>query len=339
MVSAIDRTTAWEGFADVDLVIEAVVEELETKRAVFRELEQRTPAQGVLATNTSSLSVAALQEGATHPGRIAGFHFFNPVHKMPLVEVVRAPATEEQSVAALVRLAVKLGKIPVVVRDSPGFLVNRILMPYLNEAMQLAADDMPVTLIDGVMCRFGMPMGPLELLDQVGIDVAAHVAVSMEPILAARFPPNHLLNQMHEKGWLGQKNGTGFYIYKGRKKEINPGLQELASCRRSSAGNVSDDEARDRMVLLMVNEAALCLAEGVAGRAETVDMAMVFGTGWAPHRGGPLHYAEDRGIKDVVVRLRELAEKLGPRFEPCPELCRRAAAPADSSFFGKESAS
>ena len=185
-LASIQRTTTWEGFGDVDVVIEAAVEELPLKQALFRELERRTRPATLLATNTSSLLVRQLQEGLEHPQRVAGLHFFNPVHKLPLVEVVRAPATSEPTMAALSRWAVALGKTPVRVADSPGFIVNRILMPYLFEAVVLAAQGVPVTLLDTTMRRFGMPMGPLELLDQVGLDVAAHVARALRPIFADR---------------------------------------------------------------------------------------------------------------------------------------------------------
>lgn len=168
------------------MVVEAVIEDLDAKRAVFRELEARARPDAILASNTSSLLVGRLEQGLQRPGRVAGLHFFNPVHKMLLVEVVRAPATEPAVVAALCRWAASLGKVPVVVKDSPGFAVNRVLMPYLNEALVLAAEGVGIEPIDRVMRRFGMPLGPFELLDQVGLDVAAHIARTMEPYFAER---------------------------------------------------------------------------------------------------------------------------------------------------------
>ena len=189
LLARMGKTTSWEGFADVDLVIEAAVEDLGIKCQLFRELEKRTKNDAILATNTSSLSVTELQKGSTRPTRIAGLHFFNPVHKMPLVEVIHAPATDKDIAPVLASWAAGLGKTPVVVRDSPGFLVNRILMPYLNEAGMLIAEGMPIEHVDRIMRRFGMPMGPLELLDQVGLDVAAHVARAMRPIFGDRLQP------------------------------------------------------------------------------------------------------------------------------------------------------
>jgi 3-hydroxyacyl-CoA dehydrogenase/enoyl-CoA hydratase/3-hydroxybutyryl-CoA epimerase len=323
-LAAVKGTLTWEGFADVDLVIEAALEDLEVKRGVFRELEKRTRPSAALATNTSSLPVRQLQEGLANPGRVAGLHFFNPVHKMPLVEVARAPATDAATVELLAHWAIVLGKTPVVVQDSPGFVVNRVLMPYLNEAVLLVAEGMDVEEVDRVMVRFGMPMGPLELLDQVGLDVAAHIARSVRPAFGDRFAPNPAFEQMAERGWLGQKSKWGFYRYHGKSRTVNEAAVVLLRESAPAGPAVEPASARDRMVLSMVNEAAACLGEGLADGAEAIDLAIVLGTGWAPHRGGPLHYADDRGPGDVARTLAGLAQRLGPRFEPCPELRRRA---------------
>ncbi len=331
-LSAVKGTVKWEGFADVDVVVEAAVEELEAKRAVFRELELRTRPGTVLATNTSSLPVAALQEGLSRPERVAGMHFFNPVHKLPLVEVARAPSTSDNATSLLARFAVALGKTPVTVKDSPGFAVNRVLMPYLNEAVVLLAEGMKIADLDRTMRRFGMPMGPLQVIDQVGLDVAAHVARSMGPLMEGRFPPNDAFEKMRANGWLGQKSGKGFYTYRGKKTTVNELAENLLragaapAMSRALPAAVRLSEARERMVLLMVNEAALALSEGLTADASALDLAMVLGCGWAPHRGGPLHYADDRGPADVVRKLEDLAGRHGKRFEPCAELRRRAAA-------------
>jgi 3-hydroxyacyl-CoA dehydrogenase/enoyl-CoA hydratase/3-hydroxybutyryl-CoA epimerase len=331
-LAALRSTTNWEGFGEVDLVVEAVLEELPLKQSVFRELEKHTRPETILATNTSSLLVRQLQDGLAHPERVAGLHFFNPVHKMPLVEVIRAPRTAELVGARCTQWAAALGKTPVTVQDSPGFVVNRILMPYLEEAIHLAVEGMPVERIDQTMRRFGMPMGPLELLDQVGLDVAAHVAQSVQPSLGQRFPPNQGFEQMRQRGWLGQKSGVGFYHYQGAKKKVNTvavallreggneGSQTLTDALPAA---VQAREARDRMVLLMVNEALACLDEKLAADADTIDLAMVLGTGWAPHRGGPLHYAAERGYAEVFRTMTDLAQRHGLRFTPCPALARR----------------
>ncbi len=325
---SIRGTVAWIGFETVDVVIEAAVEDVAIKRALFRELEGRVGSRTVLATNTSSLPVGQLHDGALRPELVAGLHFFNPVHKMPLVEVVRARGSSPETIERLRRFAVALGKVPVVVGDGPGFVVNRILMPYLNEAVLLLAEGMTIEDVDRLMQRFGMPMGPLALLDQIGLDVAAHVARSMQPALGDRFAPNTAFEKMRERGWLGAKSGTGFYEHAGKKPRPHKGAQALLSAGALSAAlppAVRLAEARERMVLGMVNEAALVLSEGLAD-AEAIDLAMVFGTGWAAHRGGPLRYADDRGLADVVRALAALAGRHGKRFEPCAELQRRAGA-------------
>jgi 3-hydroxyacyl-CoA dehydrogenase/enoyl-CoA hydratase/3-hydroxybutyryl-CoA epimerase len=323
--------TQWQGFQDVDLVIEAAIEELEAKRAIFRELDARTRPNAVLATNTSSLTVASLQEGLSHPERVAGMHFFNPVHKMPLIEVARTPRTHESAVAVLAKLAVALGKTPVIVQDSPGFVVNRIIMPYLNEAVILVGEGMTVKEVDDVMLRFGMLMGPLAVLDQIGLDVAAHVAHAMHSVIGERFPPNPAFELLRQKGWLGQKSGMGFYDHRGKRSRPNELAQNALAATHSDASAawsqslpfpVRLQQARERMVLLMVNEAALCFGEGLAADGGHIDLAMVLGTGWAPHRGGPLQYARDRGVGEIAKGLAELAQRLGPRFTPCAALSR-----------------
>jgi 3-hydroxyacyl-CoA dehydrogenase/enoyl-CoA hydratase/3-hydroxybutyryl-CoA epimerase len=331
-LAAIQGTLKWEGFDNVDVVVEAALEDLDAKKVVFRELETRTRAETVLATNTSSLPVERLQEGLKHPERVAGLHFFNPVHKMPLVEVARAPASSARTLATLTQWAINLGKTPVLVLDSPGFVVNRILMPYLNEAVILVAEGLTIEQVDRIMKRFGMPMGPLELLDQIGLDIAAHVAQSMAPVLAGRFEANAAFAKMRAAGLLGQKSGRGFYLHGGKKPKINTQAQELLRTEKSAslsqalpaAARVT--EGRERMVLLMVNEAALGLSEKLTASAAALDLAMVLGTGWAPHRGGPLRYADDRGLADIVQALTSLAARHGRRFEPSIELKRRAEA-------------
>jgi 3-hydroxyacyl-CoA dehydrogenase/enoyl-CoA hydratase/3-hydroxybutyryl-CoA epimerase len=333
-LAAVHGTTAWKGFDELDLVIEAIVEDVQAKRELFRDLEKHTSPATVLATNTSSLRVQQLQDGLRHPGRVAGLHFFNPVHKMPLVEVVRSPATGARVAERLRAWVIGLGKTPVLVKDGPGFLVNRILMPYLNEATLLAAEGMRIERIDQAMHRFGMPVGPLELLDQVGLDVAAHVARALGPAFGARFAPNPAFERMAERGWLGLKAGRGFYLYRhGRKARANAAAEALLQ-KEIPAGSPPLEPAapaelmagaRERMVYLMVNEAAACLGEGLADSADRIDLAMVLGTGWAPHRGGPLTYGREVGFAAVVKALSILVERYGPRFEPCAELRRLAA--------------
>jgi 3-hydroxyacyl-CoA dehydrogenase / enoyl-CoA hydratase / 3-hydroxybutyryl-CoA epimerase len=346
-LAAIKSGTGWDGFDAADLVVEAIIEDLPTKQRLFHDLEHHTRPETVLATNTSSLLVRDMEQGLAQPGRVGGLHFFNPVHKMHLVEVVRTPHTTDQTVATLVKCAIALGKTPVVVNDSPGFLVNRILMPYLYEAVLLAAQGVPVGAIDHAMRRFGMPMGPLELLDQVGLEIAAHSARSMQPLFRHRLGSDEqaarltrIFDQLVEHDWLGQKVGVGIYRYRGKAKKVH---RQAVDLLRTAAGTATDlirtlpkevqlQESRERMVLSMVNEAALCLSEGLADPAR-IDLAMVLGTGWAPHRGGPLHYADTRGMAEVVQKLVQLAERAGPRFQACEGLRRRAE--AKQPFFAK----
>jgi 3-hydroxyacyl-CoA dehydrogenase/enoyl-CoA hydratase/3-hydroxybutyryl-CoA epimerase len=337
-LNSVRGTTSFEGFATVDLVIEAAIEEQEAKRAIFKELERHTSPSAILATNTSSLPVASLQDGSAHPERIAGLHFFNPVHKMHLVEVVSAPGTQAEVSQRLAAWSAGLGKTPVLVKDGPGFVVNRILSPYLGEALLLAAQKMPIGKIDQAMRRFGMPMGPFELLDQIGLDVAAHVGRSLEALAKDRyaplvFSPVQFFERMAQMGWLGQKTTTGFYRYFGKKKKVNSaavslldemGQAGLGSLPRGLPMAAQMHLARERMVLAMVNKAAACLRDGIAANAGDIDLAMILGTGWAPHRGGPLRYAEDRGLAKVAQALTELAQREGPRFAVCAELRERA---------------
>jgi 3-hydroxyacyl-CoA dehydrogenase/enoyl-CoA hydratase/3-hydroxybutyryl-CoA epimerase len=330
-LGAIHYAKDWKEFAELDLVIEAVTEDLEVKRKVFREVEDRIRIATLLVTNTSSLTVGQLQEGLKHPERVAGLHFFNPVHKMPLVEVVQTSATKPQTLATLRHWAGTLGKTPVLVKDSPGFLVNRILTPYLNEAATLVGEGMRIALIDEAMRRFGMLVGPLELLDQIGLDVAAHVAATLQPVFAGRGEPSPVFERMTEKSWLGQKSGLGFYRYQRRRPRVHQAAQEVLRGLSGQQVEMATPAelmatARERMVCLSVNEAALCLSEGLAENAAAIDLAMVLGSSWAPHRGGPLRYADERGLSELVRVLADLASRRGPRFEPCPELRRRAEA-------------
>ncbi len=309
-------TAAWEGFGDAEVVIEAASEDLTLKRALFDELAARCKPGAILATNTSSLTLGAIREDE----RFAGMHFFNPVHKMPLVEVVRGAKTSDATAARLVKLAVALGKTPVVVNDGPGFVVNRVLMPYLAEAVLLVAEGVGVAAVDRAMRRFGMVAGPLETLDQIGLDVAAHVArQSGETTLAGS-----VFAKMAEKGWLGVKSGRGFYVHTGKTPAAHPEAAALA--RELHTGPVMSEslplaarlaEARERLVLLTVNEAVRVRDGGIAP-VDTVDLALVLGAGWAPHRGGPLRYLAARGVADVREALTRLAARLGPRYTPAP---------------------
>jgi 3-hydroxyacyl-CoA dehydrogenase/enoyl-CoA hydratase/3-hydroxybutyryl-CoA epimerase len=311
-MESIQGSAGWDGFSDVDLVIEAATEKLDLKQALFREVIHHVPWHAILTTNTSALSVTALAGAVSEPERVAGLHFFNPVHRMQLVEIVTTVHTVDSRIARLVEFVKKLGKTPVVCTDSPGFVVNRILFPYLDEAVRLVCEGVPAERIDRVIEEFGMPMGPLELLDQVGIDVAAHVARSLAGLSPQPSPTPERLQQMAAAGELGRKSGRGFYEYKkGRKKPVTS-----AKPSAGSAEIVTDRTIEQRTVLRLVNEAAKVMSDGVVAEPWMVDLAMVLGTGFAPHTGGPLAYADHYGVPVLLHELEQWERKAGPRFAP-----------------------
>src|SRR6185437_9910022 len=267
----------------VDLVIEAAVEEMALKKEVFRKLEAAAGDETILATNTSALSVSELAASAAHPERIVGIHFFNPVHRMQLVEVVRAPATNPATVQRAIQFVQQIGKLPLLVNDSPGFLVNRILVPYLIEAGLLFEAGASAQDIDEAMLDFGMPMGPLRLLDEVGLDVAHHICVTLSKQYPDRMSSPAILDKMLQAGFLGKKSGRGFYVHsKGGKTELNTQVNGFRV--GGLASGFTREDLQERMVLLMVNEAARCLEEEVVATADDVDFGMVMGTGFAPFR-------------------------------------------------------
>jgi 3-hydroxyacyl-CoA dehydrogenase / enoyl-CoA hydratase / 3-hydroxybutyryl-CoA epimerase len=304
------------------IVIEAATEKLAVKQAIFRDLSARTGPEAVLVTNTSALPIGEIvsDSGIVHPERILGMHFFNPVHRMPLVEVVRGAGSDPEAVRSVADFVRDIGKVPVVVADSPGFVVNRILMPCLMEAAGLFDRSIPVHEIDKAMVDFGMPMGPLRLLDEVGLDVALQVANTLSDAFPDRFTVPPILERMLDAGLFGRKCGAGFYAYEGKKQR--PGIDAMA-CHR---GMVRDEDSAvpmgERLVLLMVNEAARCLEEGVVTSPDDIDLAMLLGTGWAPFRGGPIRHARAAGIPGIVKKLEELACIEGPLYQPSPLLRR-----------------
>jgi 3-hydroxyacyl-CoA dehydrogenase/enoyl-CoA hydratase/3-hydroxybutyryl-CoA epimerase len=312
------------GFGTCDFAMEAVVEDLDVKRRVFGELEVRLPPDALLATNTSSLSVATLAEGLQHPDRFCGFHFFNPVHRMPLVEVVRGPRTSDATLVSAVGLARKLGKTPVVVKDAPGFVVNRILMPYLREAMVLLEEGYRLTEIDASMRSFGMPMGPFEVLDEVGLDVANKVAGVLSKAFPDRMEAAPALETLIAAGRLGRKSGRGFYRHRGGKRQPDSKLRELLELKRERSAPALE-MLSERMVLAMINEAARCVEDGVVADAGLVDLAMIFGTGFPPWRGGPLRHADSLGLVKVEARLNALRAERGVRFAPAALLAKLAS--------------
>ena len=313
------------GIAGVDLVVEAVVERMDVKRAVLRETEDHVGSECVLATNTSSLSVDGMAEALQRPERFCGMHFFNPVDRMPLVEVVRGRTSSDQAVATVYAFALRLGKVPVVVRDGPGFVVNRILGPYLNEAGYLLGDGATIERIDGAAKAFGMPMGPLRLIDEIGIDVSRHAGAALHEALGERLAPSPVLLALGNTKRLGRKGGVGFYLYeKGDEKRIDETVYAELGSVVPAPKDMAEQEIVNRLMLAMINEAARVLEEGVIGSASAVDLAMIMGTGFPPFRGGLLRYADSLQPQAVRYDLEELRQTHGARFEPARSIVELA---------------
>jgi len=317
--------TDYRGLKNADVVIEAIVEDLSIKRRMFNELIDAVGEQTVLATNTSSLRVAEIAEGMPRPERFVGLHFFNPPHQMPLVEVVRTPHTSSAAVGAAWSVVSKLGMTPVLVGDCTGFLVNRLLSPYMNEAGYLLEEVDDPLEIERAAVEFGMPMGPLELMDLVGIDVAGHVSRNMHEAYGDRMAPAPLWTKLREGGGGGGKPARLYERRFGRKRLSGSFRRAVAEIRRSQGGGKKPVPSRtgitDRLIFPIINEAARCLDEGIAEKPEDINLAMVFGTGFAPFRGGPLRYAEAIGYDHVVAVLDRLAPD-HPRLAPSDALRR-----------------
>lgn len=314
----------YSGFAGCDLVVEAIVENLAVKQKVFAEAAAEVRDTTLLASNTSSLSIEAIGQDATHRERVVGMHFFNPVDRMPLVEIIAAPETDQRVVRTAAWFAAKLGKTPVIVKDSPGFLVNRLLMFYATEAMWLLQEGETIEELDRAMTTWGMPMGPMALTDEVGIDVAVKVAHILSAAFGDRLPVPDWLERALEDDRLGRKNGRGFYHYEdGKRGEPDDSIYELLGVkRRSESPNL--ERLADRMILRMVDEAARCLQEGVVDGPQTLDLALIMGTGFPPFRGGLCRWADHQGLHELISQLELLTTSVAARFQPSDAL--RAAA-------------
>jgi len=299
----------------MDIVIEAASENLDLKKKIFQKLDQIAGENTILATNTSALPVTEIAMSTPRPERVVGLHFFNPVHRMPLVEVIAGAHTSLEVLQRAVRFTQQIGKLPVVVTDSPGFLVNRILIPYLIEAGHLFENGADITVIDEVMLDFGMPMGPLRLLDEVGLDVALHVAETLESHFKDRIRVPRCIRGMTADGMLGRKNGRGFYRYETAKTGPNPQLSHYRT--GDKAVTVTREELQERMVFLMLNEAARCMEEHVVSEPLDVDFAMIMGAGFAPFRGGPLRHTDAVGAARLVGAMDHLVAGGAAHFEPC----------------------
>jgi 3-hydroxyacyl-CoA dehydrogenase / enoyl-CoA hydratase / 3-hydroxybutyryl-CoA epimerase len=292
-----------EGVPAADVVIEAIFENRAAKQELYARLEPRMKSAALLATNTSSLLLEPLAAKLARPQRLVGLHFFNPVAQMPLLEIVQSDSTDSEVMQAATAFARKLDKLPVPCRSAPGFVVNRVLLPYLHEAMYAAQEGVPLSVIDKAAVDFGMPMGPIELADVVGLDVATHVGEIIAAELGRTAPDLTRLRELVAAGKLGRKSGAGFYLWKDGKP-----------VKAAADGAAAPADLIDRLILVLVNECVACLREKVVDESDLIDAAVIFGTGFAPFRGGPLWYARARGSNEVVARLGELAARHGARF-------------------------
>ena len=305
LMARLTPDVAGDGVPGADVIIEAIFENADAKHELFARVEPRMKPTAILATNTSSIMLEQLDDKLPDPGKLVGVHFFNPVSQLPLVEIVRGETSSEDSIQKAIAFTRKIDKLPLPCKSSPGFLVNRVLVPYLYEAMFALQDGVPIEVIDEAALRFGMPMGPVELADVVGLDVCKHVGDIVSGALNKQKPDTSRLEGLLAAKKLGRKSGEGFYVWKDGKAQKKP-------------GPVADPPAdlEDRLILALANECAAVLREGIVEDADLIDAGCIFGSGFAPFRGGPLTYARKRGIDAVVARLHELSKTYGPRFAP-----------------------
>ncbi len=325
--SRLELTTEAAAIAGADLVVEAVFEDLELKRRVLAEVEESVGPDAVFASNTSALPIGRIAAEARHPERVLGMHYFSPVPRMPLLEIVVTETTAPWATATAHAFGRAQGKTPIVVRDGPGFYTTRILAPYLNEAILVLSEGARVEDVDRIMRDFGFPVGPFALIDEVGIDVGAHVAADLGAAFAERgHGSSDALQRMHLEGYEGRKNRRGFYLYPKVKKKgprrVNP--EAYAFFGGSDRRDVDGDTVSDRLSLIMVNEAAWCLSEGVIASARDGDLGAVLGLGFPPFRAGPFHHVDALGAAEVVDRLYHLEQRYGPRFRPAERLVEMA---------------
>jgi 3-hydroxyacyl-CoA dehydrogenase/enoyl-CoA hydratase/3-hydroxybutyryl-CoA epimerase len=333
-MAMISGTLDYSGFQLMDVVVEAIVEDMGIKKKVIAETATHCRKDTILATNTSSLSVTEMAEAHPHPENFVGMHFFNPVDKMPLVEVIRGPKTSDVATATIFDLAKKMGKTPVVVKDGPGFLVNRLLMPYMIEAMFLLQDGMEIETVDRWYThKFGMPMGPFRLMDEVGLDVCIKVVKIFHKALGDRIEVPKMIDALYESKRLGKKSGRGFYLYDDKGHQLSADRAVYTELALKAPTNpLSEQECLERGVFTMVNEAALALIEDhIVATPQDVDLAMIMGTGFPPFRGGLLKYADSLGTQYVASQLEIYASKCGPRLKPTQPLANLAK--TDRKFY------
>ncbi|HYJ06959.1 MAG TPA: 3-hydroxyacyl-CoA dehydrogenase NAD-binding domain-containing protein [Chthoniobacterales bacterium] len=299
---------------DVQIVIEAASEKLEIKKKIFADLAANTSDSAILATNTSALPIDELATSTGSPARVVGLHFFNPVSRMKLIEVVVGKQTSDEVRERALAFARQIGKLPVLVQDSPGFLVNRVLFPYLLDAAEMFQSGVSAEEVDRALLEWGMPMGPLRLIDEIGIDITVDIADTLEKAYGARDSAPGILRKMHDAKMLGRKSGGGFYKYEGKQQTPNEALQDW---RQEAGEDFAAADITNRLTFLMVNEAARCLEEKLVAAPEDADYGMILGTGFPVFRGGPLRYAESYGLKKLVADMDSLHARAGDKFAPC----------------------
>ncbi len=305
ITSAMDRLIPdpkGNGLKRADIIIEAIFEDAKVKQDLFKSIEPIVKPDAILATNTSSIPLDEINISLKNPSRLVGLHFFNPVAMMPLVEIVKSPTTNEDTAKKAAAFTKQINKLPLPVTSTPGFLVNRVLMPYLMEAMVLANEGVPLTVIDKAATDYGMPMGPIELADTVGLDICLHVAENLSKEMSIEVPEK--LVHMVEKGMLGKKTGQGFYTFNKGKPVKN----------QVSKDYTPPNDVQDRLILRLLNEAVACLRDKVVESERQADAGIIFGTGFAPFRGGPFNYIEFRGHEQLTKMLEKLQSRHGPRF-------------------------
>ena len=305
MMTRLTADVAGEGVPNADVIIEAIFENADAKHELFARVEPRMKPGAILASNTSSIMLEQLDDQLPDPGRLVGVHFFNPVSQLPLVEIVRGETSSEDSIQKAIAFTRRIDKLPLPCKSSPGFLVNRVLVPYLYEAMFAAADGIPIEVIDEAALRYGMPVGPVELADVVGLDVCKHVGDIVSAALNRQKPDTSRLEALLAAKKLGRKSGEGFYVWRDGKAVKAP-----------LPPTPLPPDLEDRLILALANECAAVLREGIVSDADLIDAGVIFGSGFAPFRGGPLTYARTRGVDAVVARLEELRKLYGPRFTP-----------------------
>jgi 3-hydroxyacyl-CoA dehydrogenase/enoyl-CoA hydratase/3-hydroxybutyryl-CoA epimerase len=350
-MALIGGTVDYSGFGNVDLVIEAVFEDLAVKHQVLRETEASIRSTAIFATNTSTIPIGQIAQASVRPERVIGMHFFSPVEKMPLLEVITTPDTYPQVTATVVAYGKKLGKTVIVVSDGPGFYANRILAPYINEAGILLDQGVAVDIIDKALTDFGFPVGPITLIDEVGLDVATKAGKIMGDAFPDRLQPAKSIQAVVAAGRYGRKSKKGFYLYDkdGKKGEVDPSVYGIflssgsipvapslntSEAEGSSIPEMPAVQIQQRTVLAMLNEAARCLSDGIIHSPRDGDVGAVFGIGFPPFRGGPFRYMDSLGVKIVVQRLEDLNARFPGRFEPADILLEMAR--RNQSFYGSE---